>query len=205
MKLNFTSIIIIALVAVILLQRLGCGGGSGVPPVSDTTVVHDTTWQKYDSIVIKKVPVKQIIHDTLPPEYLPNPMYDSLKVQYNELAREYLAKKIYSDTLKIPQLKGQFIVNDTVKNNELLGRSWKADYIIPIVKETITITKQAPQKRQLYVGGGLAANKTNIAQAQVGLLYKDRKDRIIGAFVGVQPSGQLSVGVQSYWKITFKK
>lgn len=205
MKLTIANIIIVVLVAVILLQRLGCGGGNVIPPVSDTTVVHDTTWQKYDSVVVKKVKVKEVIHDTLPPQYLPNPMYDSLKVQYEELAKDYLAKKIYADTLKIPQLTGLFIVNDTIKNNELIGRSWKADYIIPLVKETVTITKQAPQKRQLYVGGGIAANKTNIASAQVGLMYKDRKDRIIGAYVGFNPAGQMSVGVQSYWKITLKK
>lgn len=205
MKLNFTGIIILVLVAIILLQRLGCGSGTGVPPKSDTTIVRDTVWKKYDSVVYKKVKVESVIYDTLPPEYLPDPAYDSLKVQYNELAHEFLAKKTYADTFQIPQIKGIIIVKDTVKNNELFGRSWTADYILPLAKETITITKQAPQKRQLYVGGGLAANKTNIASVQAGLMYKDRKDRMFGAFVGVQPTGQLSVGVQSYWKITLKK
>lgn len=184
---------------------MGCGSGTAIPPVIDTTVVRDTVWQKYDSVVYKKVPVKSVIYDTLPPEYIPNPAYDSLKVQYEELAREYLAKKTYADTFRIPQIKGLIVVQDTVKNNELMGRSWTADYIIPSVKETITITKQAPQKRQLYVGGGLAANKTNVAQAQVGLLYKDRRDRMFGAYIGFNPAGQMSVGVQSYWKITLKK
>jgi hypothetical protein len=203
---QFSSIIIGVLVALLLFREMGgCKGTSGNPSKSDTVVVHDTTWQKFDSIVVKKVPVKSVIHDTLPPEYLPNPMYDSLKVQYEELAKEFLAKKIYADTLKVPQIKGLFIVNDTIKNNELLGRSWTADYILPTVKETITITKQAPQKRQLYVGGGLSANKTNIAQAQAGLMYKDRRDRMFGAYVGFDPAGQMSVGIQSYWKITLKK
>lgn len=181
------------------------GGGSGKAPVSDTTVVRDTLWQKYDSIVVKKVPVKSVVYETLPPQYLPHPGYDSLKLQYESLAKEFLATRTYIDTLKVPSIKGQFIVEDTLKENALLGRSWKSSFQIPTVTETITITKQAPKKRQLYAGGGLAANKTNIASAQLGLMYKDRRDRMFGAYVGFDPAGQMSVGVQSYWKITLKK
>lgn len=203
-----TRIIICLLVVIILLQRLGCtNGGSGKPASTDTVIVVDTVWKKHDSLVYKKVQVIKIIHDTLPPEYIPDPMYDSLKVQYEELAKDYLAKRIYADTLKIPQLKGLFVVNDTVKNNSVIGRSWSADYIIPVITKTktITVTEQAPQKRQVYIGGGLAVNKSVNGSAQLGMLYKDRKDRISGVYIGFDPSGQMIYGLQSYWKISFKK
>ena len=201
---NLTIIIICLLIIIILLQRLGCiSVGSVTPPKSDTLKIVDTLWKKHDSLIYKKVPVKIIIHDTLPPEYYPDPMYDSLKVQYEELAQEFLAKKIYVDTLKIPQLKGLFVVSDTVKNNSLIGRSWTADYIIPIVKETIT--KEATPKSQLYFGGGFALSGITLNSVQTGLLYKTRKEHIISAYAGLDFSGRLSYGIQSYWKINLKK
>lgn len=197
--------IIVILVAIIFLQRLDCSGGSTESPKNDTTVVTDTVWKHYDTTVKKSTVVIKTIHDTLPVEYYPHPMYDSLKVQYEELAKDYLAKRIYADTLKIPQLKGLFIVNDTVKNNKLIGSSWTADYIIPTVTKTVTIIEYPKPKRQFYVGGGLSANLTSLGMAQAGILYKDRKDKIFGAFVVVVPNGKISYGVQSYWKISFKK
>ena len=205
MKSNQWMVLIIILVGIILLQRLDCSSGSGSTPKNDTTIVRDTLWKHYDTTVKKSTVVIKTIHDTLPVEYYPHPMYDSLKVQYEELAKDYLAKRIYADTLKIPQLKGLFIVNDTVKNNKLIGSSWTADYIIPTITNTITINKYPEPKRQLYIGGGLSANLTQFGNAHVGLLYKDRKDRLYGGFVAVQPTGSITYGVQSYWKIRLKK
>jgi hypothetical protein len=200
------NIVLVGLVLVLLLREMACTGSGGAEtPKADTVVVHDTSWQKYDSIVYKKLKIIETIHDTLPVEYYPHPMYDSLKVQYEELAQEFLAKNIYRDTFSIPQIKGTFIIKDTVKNNKLLGRSWTADYIIPTVTNTVTITKQPDPKRQFYVGGGLSANLSGIAMAQVGILYKDRRDKVFGAFVALAPNQPVSYGVQSYWKIRLKK
>ena len=198
-------IIIIILVGIILLQRLDCNSGSGSTPKNDTTIVRDTLWKHYDTTVKKPMVIRKTIHDTLPPEYYPDPMYDSLVVQYRELAKDFLAKNIYEDTFLLPNLKGSLRIKDTVKNNKLMGRSYEADYQIPTVKETITITEHALPKRQLYVGGGLAANLSGFGNAQVGLLYKDRKDKLFGAFVSIQPTGSIAYGVQSYWKIRLKK
>ena len=206
MKSSQWMVIILILIGVIFLQRCNCNGGStAAVPKTDTTLVTDTIWKHFDTTVKKSMVVIKTIHDTLPVQYYPHPMYDSLKVQYEELAKDYLAKRIYADTLNIPQLKGLFIVNDTVKNNKLTGRSWSADYIIPTITKTVTLIKHPEPKRQLYVGGGLSANLTSLGMAQAGILYKDRKDKIFGAFVAVVPNGTVSYGVQSYWKIRLKK
>jgi hypothetical protein len=62
---KLTLLVISMIVLLILLQRLGCTkGGSGNPPKTDTVTVVDTVWEKHDSLVYKKVYVKQIIHDT---------------------------------------------------------------------------------------------------------------------------------------------
>jgi hypothetical protein len=189
---------------VLFSQIKGCASGEVVS--SDTVYKRDTVWQKYDSIVVKKVKVKEIIHDTLPPEYLPDPMYDSLKVQYAELAGEFIAKKIYEDTFKIGTI-GHLIVHDTVQHNELGHRSYVADYKIPIIRDSIFITNTvlAPKKGELYIGGGFASNKAFSNTGQLGILYKTKKDKIVGAYVAVLPGMQISYGVQSYWKLTFKK
>lgn len=203
---NLTKLIIGLLVLIIIVQRLGCTNSApGNPPKTDTVRVIDTLWEKHDTVVFKRIKEIKIIHDTLPPEYYPDPIYDSLKVQYEELAQDFLAKRIYSDTLRIPQLKGQFIVNDTVSYNKITGHSWSADYIIPVVTNTITITKPAPQTREVYYGGGVGVTKTYKGSAQIGILYKDRKDRITGVYAGFNPSGQIIYGFQSYWKININK
>lgn len=176
------------------------------PPISDTVYKRDTVWKHYDTVVKKPMIVKKVIHDTLPPVYLPDPRYDSLKIQYQELAKDYLAKRIYEDTFKLASF-GHVIVYDTVKANKLGERSYVADYMLPIIKDTIIITKrvEAPKKGQLYIGGGFASNKAFQNTGHIGVLYKTKKDKIVGGYVAVMPGMQISYGVQTYWKLSFKK
>lgn len=199
---QLSNIIVAALLLFIIFREFGCSGsGSDVLDKADTTIVHDTSWQKYDTVVYKKVKITETIHDTIPVEYTPHEMYDSLKVQYEELAKSYLAKNIYKDTFRIPQIKGLIVVNDTVKNNELMGRSWTADYMLPTAKETITITKPSPRKRQLFIGGSIIGSKTQMQSINAGLMYKTKKDRMIGLSAGVNQQFQPQVGLSLYWKL----
>jgi hypothetical protein len=198
---QLSTIIILVLVAVLILREIGCSGGSGNGGKIDTVRVVDTLWEKHDTTIYKKLTVKETIHDTMPPEYLPSPMYDSLLVQYNELAKDFLARNIYEDTLKVPAIKGLFIVKDTVKNNKLLGRSWTADFILPTVKETVTITKTLPPKRQLFIGGGITGSQTQMQSINAGILYKTRKERILGVTGGINQDFKPQVGVSLYWKL----
>jgi hypothetical protein len=186
-------------------QIKGCS--SDIPAVqSDTLYKTDTVWEHYDTVVKKPMVITKVIHDTLPPEYIADPMYDSLKVQYEELVKEHLAKNIYEDTFKIGTL-GHVIVYDTVKANKLGIRSYMADYMIPIIRDSIFITKtvQAPKKGELYIGGGFASNKSFQNSTQLGVLYKTKNDKIIGGYVTLMPGMQVGYGVQSYWRLTFKK
>ena len=189
----------------LLSQLKGCGANVPVS-VSDTLYKTDTVWKYYDTTVKKPMVITRVIHDTLPPEYIPDPMYDSLKVQYQELVKEYLAKNIYQDTLKIGSL-GHLVVYDTVKANKLGNRTYMADYRVPIIKDTVFVTNtvEAPKKGQLYIGGGLASNKSLQNTGHIGVLYKTKKDKMIGAYVAVLPGMQIGYGVQTYWKLTLKK
>jgi hypothetical protein len=190
-------IIIVALLFTVTVQHKGC---SPTYIKDDTIILHDTTWKVHDSLIIKKLKIKETIHDTLPPEYIADTNYPKLKAQYDALVVAYLAKNIYADTVKLDTL-GYVAVADTLHKNELLGRSYKYNYKIPTVTVTTTITKQAPPKGALFVGGGVTGNKNGLNLLQGGLLYKSKQDKIFGLHIGINGNSQVVYGVQSFWKI----
>lgn len=206
MKLNKYTIILLVVIGVILLTRIGCNNGLGFfdKPKADTVRVIDTLWEQHDTTIYKKVPVKEIIYDidTLPPQYIPDTNYAALKLQFETLVKEHAAKAIFFDTIRIKELKGGFYIKDTVQFNRLAGRSIDADYMIPVVKETVTITKQAPKRNQLYIGAGINTSETFMPQAaEAGLILKTKRDQIFGLKAGTDINGNVTYGFQSYWKI----
>jgi len=190
------TFIIMALVFAMALQNKGCNA----PNIkADTVTLHDTAWQVHDSLIVKKLKIKQIIHDTLPAEYIADTNYPKLKAQYDALVIAYLVKNLYTDTVKIDTL-GYVAVTDTVHKNEIHGRSYKYNYKIPTITVTNTITKQAPPKGALFIGGGVTGNKNGLEFLQGGLLYKSKHNKILGLNVGINSNSQIVYGVQSYWK-----
>jgi hypothetical protein len=189
--------VVIVLLFAVTLQHKGCNA----PQIkADTVTLHDTTWKTHDSLIIKKLVIKNTIHDTLPPEYIADTNYPKLKAQYDALVVSYLAKNIYADTVKLDTL-GYVAVADTVHKNELLGRSYKYNYKIPTITVTNTITKQAPAKGALFMGGGITGNPNEVKSLFGGLLYKSKKDKVFGLTIGVTGNSKIVYGVQSYWKI----
>lgn len=191
-------IVIAALLFIVAAQHKGCN----TPEIkADTVTLHDTTWLTHDSLIVKKLKVKEIIHDTLPPEYIADTNYPKLKAQYDALVIAHLAKKVYADTVKLDTL-GYVTVADTVHKNELQNRSYKYNYKIPTVTVTTIITKQAPPKGALFIGGGFTNTKQlELQTIQGGVLYKTKKDKIFGLHIGLNNNSQVIYGVSSYWKI----
>ena len=202
MKINFNNILSIAiliLAVIIVLQR----SNSSPDIIEKPIVIRDTIWQKKDSViytspkVIQTIPVKIISE-----KYLPDPNYDKLVLQYQELVKLHLAKNIQKDSVKIDSI-GFVKVTDTVQNNIVQNRKWEYNIKYPIIKETVI---QPPKKvNQLYIGGGLQGNQYNIINSiNGGILYKNKKDQLYGLSVGINTNGQVVYGVSSYWKIKFK-
>ena len=202
MKINFNNILSIAiliLAVIIVLQR----SNSSPDIIEKPIVIRDTIWQKKDSViytspkVIQTIPVKIISE-----KYLPDPNYDKLVLQYQELVKLHLAKNIQKDSVQIDSI-GFVKVTDTVQNNIVQNRKWEYNLKYPIIKETII---QPPKKvNQLYIGGGLQGNQYNIINSiNGGILYKNKKDQIYELSVGINTNGQVLYGVSSYWKIKFK-
>ena len=202
MKINFNNILSIAiliLAVIIVLQRRN----SSPDIIEKPIVIRDTIWQKKDSViytspkVVQTIPVKIISE-----KYLPDPNYDKLLLQYQELVKLHLAKNIQKDSVKIDSI-GFVKVIDTVQNNIVQNRKWEYNLKYPIIKETII--EPSKKVNQLYIGGGLQGNQYNIINSiNGGLLYKNKKDQIYGLSVGIDTNGQVVYGVSSYWKIKFK-
>ena len=202
MKINFNNILSIAiliLAVIIVLQR----SDSSPDIIEKPIVVRDTVWQKKDSViytspkVIQTIPVKIISE-----KYLPDPNYDKLVLQYQELVKLHLAKNIQKDSVQIDSI-GFVKVIDTVQNNIVQNRKWEYNIKYPIIKETII--QPSKKVNQLYIGGGLQGNQYNIINSiNGGILYKNKKDQIYELSVGINTNGQVIYGVSSYWKIKFK-
>lgn len=195
---KLTSVIIIVLVLYVAFSKSGC---TPKHQKSDTTIIHDTTWQRYDSVIYSKPKPAKIIHDTIPPIYLADTNYARLKQQYDSLLKEFFALKIYADTVRLDTL-GYVSIIDSIQHNGIKGRSFHTNYKIPTVTITKTITHYDPPKAALFFGGGVEGNKTlGVTGANIGILYKSKKDKIVGLNVGSNIGQQLTFGVSSYWKI----
>ena len=202
MKINFNNILSIAiliLAVIIVLQR----SDSSPDIIEKPIVIRDTIWQKKDSViytspkVVQTIPVKIISE-----KYLPDPNYDKLVLQYQELVKLHLFKNVQKDSVKIDSI-GFVRVTDTVQNNIVQNRKWEYNIKYPIIKETVT--QPSKKVNQLYIGGGLQGNQYNIINSvNGGILYKNKKDQIYGLSIGVNTNGQVVYGISSYWKIKFK-
>ena len=178
--------------------------GSSKAKGPDTLVVRDTTWLKHDSLIVKKVKVTKEIavpYEVLVKEYQADTSYPKLKKQYEDLAKDYAAKRVYVDSVNVGKF-GHIQITDTVSKNKLSKRTTKDNFKIPVVKETITITKYAQPERQLYLGGGVNANSSSgIRSVEGGLLYKTKKDQIYGLKATTTIDGITTFGVSTYFKI----
>ena len=204
MKNTFFGIVIIILVIIAATQR-GCLGPSSEAKGPDTLVVHDTTWQIHDKTIVREVPViKEIPAE---PQYIPQipADYESLKSEYSKLQATHYAKRVYQDSVAVGKF-GYIHLTDTVHQNSLGKRKTREDFKIPVVKETMTITKYAEPTRQFYVGGGVNAQSAGkILGAETGIMYKTKKDQMIGLKFNANVDGTTSFGVTYYTKIRLKK
>lgn len=200
---NIPYIIIIALLIVLLIEK--CHKQVIIPqkPVItikiDTITLHDT--------LIKTKP-KFIKGDSIPyakwdTAYLPDTTYDGVKKQYLAAMTKFLTKNYYADTLNIDRdsLFGWIAVADTVFKNQLQKRSY--NYDLSYIQRTTTIIQPTPPVRQLYFGGGVTGSRSLVLSgAHVGVLYKNKKDAVIGAQIGF--SNELQYGISIYQKIKLK-
>lgn len=205
-KVSISEILVLVLLVIILLQK--CGGGNK-ETVVEPKIFRDTVWIHKDNTITSKPEVIKTIPYSVPidrwnTEYLPDTSeMSNLVKQYEALVRELLAKNINVDSLTIDSI-GHIYITDTVSKNMITGRSTHYNLKYPSITTTIIVPE--PKKTQWYYGGFVQGEKGNlIDEIGAGLLIKNKRDQIFGGHVGLSNSGNLQVGVSSYWKIKLKK
>lgn len=130
------------------------------------------------------VPVKvkgrtdTLIEDTT--IYVEVPVMDTNAMR--KYLEDYYAKKVFNDTFRINY--GKIYVQDTVQQNRIIGRTFGADLLVPVVKEYLTVEKLP--KNELYLGVRTDWQK-NGTFVGIGpsILLKTKRQRIYGVGVNL--------------------
>ena len=222
----FKEVIIVGLVIVVLLMR-SCGGGTDD---TDRTIVEvdgkefELVKQTIDTVFVEKI----VEVPTYVPKYITKIKNVIVEIPADvdslQIIKDYYTKYIVKDTLQLTYDFGSEItidsignkpssslgfgvLTDTITQNKVISRDVVWNFQIPTIYNT-TIVKELP-KRVLYYGAGMAFDQTNaINQIKVGLLYKDKKDKMWGFDVGaINIDGNVTpyIGGSMYWKLSFKK
>lgn len=203
MKFDIKYVLIVTLVVIIILMR-GCES-TFFPKEPIVITKYDTIWKKTHDTIIKKVNVTNVKYVPVSgPQYVPTDNIDTCKIRFQSLLKEYSIQTTYKDSIKLDSL-GVITVIDTVWKNKLKERVYIRNYKIPLVTKTTTIIKQPDPKRQLYIGGNLFGDKRTLQYITPGIIYKDRKDRLYQANIGIPFNGEVSYGLGAYFKIDFNK
>ena len=214
--LNFKNIAIVALVIWILLQWFNPGG---VMPGGRTIRIDGKKYEvikhTIDTVEVEKIKTvtkkgKDIVHEVIDVDTLV--LKELVNVDTAALLKDYLAKVVYKDTLKLDGDLGTIALTDTITKNRILGRTWDAKVKERIIKEELIVKE--PAKAQLYYGLNAGFNKTDYVSAVgAGVILKTKKDKLYQLGIGVNnrttdgTNGAFSpyVGFGTYWKIKVKK
>jgi len=181
----YKNIVIAILVIIVFLFIKDKSSYIGQPSVIiDTdTVYQQKTFTKF----IKGKSIPFVVLDTT---YLIDEVHDTITI-----VKDYNQVKVYSDTIKVDSL-GYAYIQDTISQNKIQGRSFKAE----ISEKTIYVTKTIipMPKNEVYLGliGDLRAfdNKVGLG---LGLGFKMAKK---GLFTINATTNQYSLG---YYKKLF--
>jgi hypothetical protein len=173
--------------------------------------------------VIKEVP-GETIHDTISQEV---PMYIEgediyhdttiyvptlVQVDTSEILKEFYAKMINMDTIKLNNNQGFIYLSDSISQNKIVSRNWSSSIKPKIVREPAPLPP--PIRNQIFLGvDGSWSQKDWVNSLGMGLILKTKKDHLYHVGLGVANrttdgiSGEftpyLNGGV--YWKIKLKK
>ncbi len=203
LKLDFKTLIIIVLILVILLMKM-C---TPKPQPGNTIKVGGKKYQ-----VIKTVTDTQYIRKTKtvykPGEtiYVEKPIYVDVPkdVDTSEILKDYYAKYVYKDTIKLEDSLGMVTLTDTIQKNKIVGRKFKSDINQIVIKDSIFL-KEIP-KNQLYVGTVIGADrKVGFNHFGPTFVLKTKSDNMYSLGLGLNNNFTTSLQLGIYWKIKLKK
>jgi hypothetical protein len=211
--LNLKNIAIAVLVIIVLLEYFNPGGKMPGRTVRIDGKKYEVIKHDIDTFEVVKTKVvtkkgEDIYHETIVEKEVVIPAI----VDTAALLKDFFAKNVYKDTLRLPDSLGIVAVTDTITQNKILGRTFNASVKQREIKETL-IVKELP-KTQVYYGFNGGFNKADVvSNIGAGVIIKTKKDKIYQLGAGVAnrvtdgTNGTLSpyVGAGVYWKIKLKK
>lgn len=102
-------------------------------------------------------------------------------VDTSSILANFYAKNVFVDTLGVQY--GKLIIRDTVQFNKLLGRSYYADLLVPVITNT-EIVKEKP-KVQVFAGLGTGIYNKSISEVSAHLFLKTKRKYLLGVGAGV--------------------
>lgn len=136
-----------------------------------------------------------------------------LNQRIDSLGKEYYATRTYKDSIQLKDTAGKRVgvvnLEQGVTENRLKYTQPSYQLSFPLTTIHTTITQPYQPKRQIYAGVGIQTSSftlQTLQQVKLGLLYKDRRDNIIGLAPTYNlPSKQFGAELQVYRLIKFKK
>jgi hypothetical protein len=173
--------------------------------------------------VVKEIP-GELVHDTITvssPEYIQGSdiYHDTtiyvptlVHVDTAEILKDFYAKMINMDTIKLNNNQGFLYLSDSISQNKIISREWSASIKPKIVRESAP--PLPPIKNQMFIGvDGSWSQKDWVNSLGMGLILKTKKDHLYQVGVGVANrttdgiSGEFTPYINGgiYWKIKVKK
>lgn len=214
-KKNILSLIIIALFLIVSLGGLKtCNGFLGKSQSKADTVYtsHTEYVQQPPQIIPQYIPMPSSSQQPvfIPQQYKPDTTLNGVLRQYIELLNKYLVKNNYSDSVVLKDSAGHRVgvvnLEDQISENKFTYRKPSYQLSFPVTTNTITITKEAKKRNQLYIGGVIEGSTENgLNSAGLGLLFKTKKDAIWGFNAKYQFQNQpIRYELSRYFKLSSK-
>lgn len=204
-NLDFKTLLILVLIGLVLLMKM-CDKKPATenPTVKINGKKYEVIKREIDTQYVPQIKTvtkqgKDIYHDTT--IYVPIPTHEPIDTE--AILRNYYAKNVFKDTLKLDDSLGFVSVIDTISQNKMLHREWYSKINKTVVTDKIYLKEL---RNQVYVGGVIGFDKANIINfAGPSMLFKNKKDNIYSLGVGYTNAKTVAIQGGIYWKIKLKK
>jgi hypothetical protein len=212
MKVSKSSIfyVIIAVLTSIIIVQNSC---TSTESKSDTIKIDG---KKYN--VIKKVtdtvyvPTNIIVYKPGTSIYKDTTIYVEVpqNVDTTQILRNYFAKNIYIDTLKLnTDITGFVVISDTISKNTIIGRQWSVSVKSKLIRETYYVNQSI---RKMFIGPVFGISTNNFKSLTPTVLYLGASinyltlnDRLYTVNVGVDTNNNIYTMCGINWKIKLRK
>lgn len=194
-KKNFTLLVILLLIGIIVLQR------SCTPDVPEPVVIEkpvEVIKQVTDTI---RIPVQQIVYKPGKTIYKEVPIYVEVPryIDTANILREYFAINVYKDTLLLKENMGYVSVIDSITQNQVKSRTYNS-FVEKIIL-TNTVYVKAPPHTQFFGGVGIGLQKPSTLIISGHLSVKSKTEKLYSLGIGVNSDLQPGIYGALQWPL----